>query len=123
MAYFLLGLSFFGIAVVLIAQSPYASFMGIVDWNMSYITNTAWILLGILLGLSLFIDRPFCRYLCPEGARYGIISLARIFTITRDEEKCVSCKKCDKVCPSQIEVSQHPEVRNAQCVIGWAFKK
>ncbi len=114
--YILLGLSFLGIGVILTAQSPYASFMGIVDWNMSYITKTAWILLGIFLGLSLFIDRPFCRYFCPEGARYGLISLARIFTITRDTDKCISCRKCDKACPSQIEISQHTDVRNAQCI-------
>lgn len=137
--YILLAFSFFGIGVVLIAQSPYASFMGIVDWNMSYITRTAWILLGVFLGASLFIDRPFCRYFCPEGARYGILSMLRVFTITRNEETCVSCKKCDSVCPSVIEVSKYSNVRNAQCIncmkcisvcpvqgtlkFGWAFKK
>lgn len=137
--YVLLGISFFGIALVLLIQTPYASFMGVVDWNMSYITQTAWILLGVFLGLSLLVDRPFCRYLCPEGARYGLFSLARIFTITRDESTCISCKKCDKACPSQIDVSTHGSVRNGQCIncmkcieacpvkgtlkFSWAFKK
>ncbi|MDC7220592.1 MAG: 4Fe-4S binding protein [Spirochaetales bacterium] len=137
--YILFGLSFLGLALVLLIQSPFASFMGIVDQNMSYISKTAWILLGTFLGLSLFIDRPFCRYFCPEGARYGVFSLARLFTITRDEEKCVSCKKCDIKCPSQIEISTRPAVRNAQCIncmeciaacpvkgtlkFSWAFKK
>lgn len=136
--YLLLGLSFFGIGVILLAQSPYGSFMGVVDWNMNYITRPAWILLGAFLGLSLFIDRPFCRFFCPEGARYGILSLARTFTITRNEESCINCKKCDKACPSQIEVSRHGVVRNGQCIncmeciaacpvkktlsFGWAFK-
>jgi polyferredoxin len=137
--YLLLALSFTGIGAVLLVQSPYGSFMGVVDQNMSFITHTAWILLGAFLVLSIIIDRPFCRYFCPEGARYGIISLARIFTITRDEKKCISCKKCDKKCPSRIEVSRFPDVRNAQCIncmeciaacpvkgtlkFGWAFKK
>lgn len=137
--YILFALSFLGIGVILLAQSPYGSFMGVVDWNLSFITKTAWILLASFLALSLTIDRPFCRYFCPEGARYGIFSLARVFTITRDEKKCISCKKCDAKCPSQIEVSRYLSVRNAQCIncmeciaacpvkgtlqFGWAFKK
>ena len=114
--YLLLAFSFLGIGAVLLAQSPYGSFMGIVDQNLSYITPAAWILLGTFLVVSVFIDRPFCRFVCPEGARYGVISLARVFTITRDEEKCISCRKCDRACPSQIEVSRHRDVRNAQCI-------
>ncbi|QEN09415.1 4Fe-4S binding protein [Oceanispirochaeta crateris] len=137
--YILLGLSMTGLAAVLLLQSPYASFMGVVDRNMSYITQAAWVLMISFLTLSFIIDRPFCRFFCPEGARYGIVSLARLFTITRDETKCISCKKCDKACPSQIQISQHPDVRNAQCIncmeciaacpvkrtlkFGWAFKK
>ena len=137
--YVLFALSFLGLASVIFLQSPYGSFMGVVDNNMSYITKSAWILLYIFLGLSLFVDRPFCRYFCPEGTRYGILSLLRVFTITRNSSSCVSCKKCDKVCPSQIEVSKYPDVRNAQCFncfeciavcpvkntlkFNWAFKK
>lgn len=137
--YILLGLSFTGIALVLLLQTPYGSFMGVVDKNMHFITDTAWILLGVILFLSLFIDRPFCRYFCPEGAKYGILSLARVFTITRNSETCISCNKCNKACPSQIDVATKPNVRNAQCVncleciaacpvkgtlkFDWAFKK
>ena len=114
--YILLALSFTGLALVLFMQTPYGSFMGLVDQNLSVITQGAWILLGVFLALSLFVDRPFCRYFCPEGARYGVISLARVFTIKRDRNKCVSCGKCDKSCPMQIEISKQPEVRNAQCI-------
>lgn len=113
--YVLLGLSFFGFSLIILAQTPYSSFMGIIDLNMSYITKPAWIILISFLVLSITIDRPFCRYFCPEGARYGIFSLLRIFTIVRDDKKCISCKKCDKICPSQIDISTKPDVRSAQC--------
>ncbi len=137
--YVLLALSFTGLAFVLFVQTPYGSAMGLVDRNLSFVTQGAWILLGAFLFLSLFVDRPFCRYFCPEGARYGLISLARVFTIKRDESKCVSCGSCDRRCPAQIEVSGSSEVRNAQCIncfeciaacpvkgtlsYGWAFSK
>ncbi len=114
--YILLGLSFAGFSVILLAQSPYGSFMGVINLNTSFITQTAWILLASFMTASLIIDRPFCRYFCPEGARYGILSLTRIFTITRNEKACVSCGKCDKICPSQIPVSSYRHVRSAQCI-------
>ncbi len=137
--YILLGLSIGGFAFVLFLLSPYGSFFGLMMSNVVYISTIAWILLGVFFILSLFIDRPFCRYFCSEGARYGIVSLARIFTIRRDEERCVSCKICDNSCPVQVSVSNKRNVRNSQCIncfeciavcpventlsYGWAFSK
>lgn len=114
--YLLLGVSMGGFAIALFLLSPYGTFSGLLMANIVYISSAAWILFGIFLVLSLFIDRPFCRYFCAEGARYGIVSLARVFTIRRDEDSCVSCKKCDKICPVQISVSNKRKVRNSQCI-------
>lgn len=137
--YILFGLSTAGVGFTIFLLSPYGSFMGLLTQNVSYITSATWILLGAFLTLSLFVDRPFCRYFCSEGARYGIVSLGRIFTINRKEENCISCGKCNKKCPVQIEVSTKKHVRNAQCIncfeciaacpvdntlsYGWAFNK
>lgn len=114
--YLLLILSLAGFSIVLFVQSSYGSFMGIVDENVSFITKSALILMGCFIGSSLFIDRLFCRYFCPEGARYGILSLLRVFSIKRSDESCISCKKCDKKCPTQIVVSEVSHVRDGQCV-------
>ncbi|MCH4889223.1 4Fe-4S binding protein [Acidaminobacter sp. JC074] len=65
--------------------------------------------------LSMFYDRFFCRYLCPEGAKYGLMSLFRVFTIKR-ASACVSCKKCDKICPMQIQVSLVDTLKSPQCI-------
>ncbi|MDC7235133.1 MAG: 4Fe-4S binding protein [Spirochaetales bacterium] len=114
--YILFAVSMTGVGFVMFLQSPYGSYMGAVNLNTSYVTTAAWVLLGAFLALSFFVDRPFCRYVCPEGARYGIVSMARIFTIKRDEAKCVSCGKCDNKCPAQINVSKTKAVRNGQCI-------
>lgn len=66
--------------------------------------------------LSFFVDRPFCSYLCTEGARYGLLGKLRLFSIKRNESSCVNCKKCDKVCPMNIEVSKQHVVQDGQCI-------
>jgi len=66
--------------------------------------------------LSLVMRRPFCRYFCPEGARYGAMSLARLFTVTRNADKCVGCHICDKNCPMAINISESGSLLSPQCV-------
>lgn len=83
---------------------------------MAYTSVLTWIMLGSFILLSLFFNRPYCRYFCSEGARYGLLSLARIFTIKRDEEKCINCGKCSRSCPTQIDVASKKHIRNFQCI-------
>lgn len=52
-----------------------------------------------LLALSIFIERPFCKYLCPLGAALAVPSTFRWFGLKRKEE-CNSCKACAKGCGS-----------------------
>lgn len=66
--------------------------------------------------LALFFERPFCNYFCYEGAKYGLISSLRLFTIKRKESTCVNCKKCDRACPMNIEVSKCSNLRSPQCI-------
>lgn len=80
------------------------------------ITIISLVVVITFLILSLFIDRPFCRWFCVDGARYGLLSFGRILTIKRDNRKCVNCQKCDKSCPMRIKVSQHKEILNPKCI-------
>ncbi len=54
--------------------------------------------------------------MCPYGATLGIFNLFRIFKIKRNKNTCVGCKKCDKVCPMNIEVSFKEKILNHQCI-------
>lgn len=95
----------------------YRTFMRAFPFDITTITVS--ITFGIMifyLLVSMVFERPFCNYLCTHGARYGFLSLVRIFSIKRNESTCINCKKCDLVCPMNIEVSTHPHVRNAQCI-------
>ncbi|MCK8060435.1 MULTISPECIES: 4Fe-4S binding protein [unclassified Fusibacter] len=68
------------------------------------------------LGLSLFVERPWCKYACPYGALLGLTNLIRIFPIRRKEDSCTSCKLCDRNCPMNIEISTKSSIRDTGCI-------
>jgi NosR/NirI family nitrous oxide reductase transcriptional regulator len=60
-----------------------------------------------LLAAGLFIERFFCRYLCPLGAALAIPGKIRMFEWLKRWPECGSpCQRCAKECPVQ---SIHPE--------------
>lgn len=60
----------------------------------------SWKMLVLLLVVlsSIFIYRPFCRFLCPLGAFYGIFHKLSLFGIRVDEAKCINCDACMRAC-------------------------
>ncbi|SHH76283.1 4Fe-4S binding protein [Clostridium grantii] len=74
------------------------------------------IVLLIILISTLFIERPWCKYACPFGALVGISNLFSIFKIKRNNGTCINCKKCDLVCPMNIQVSATEVVKDHQCI-------
>lgn len=80
------------------------------------ITLSALAVLALVLVLSLFVERPFCKYACPFGAVQGVFNLFRIFGIRRNAPTCINCKACDRACPMNIEVSTAGRVRDHQCI-------
>ena len=77
---------------------------------------TAIVILVVVLVLSLFVERPFCKYACPYGAVLGVFNLFRIFKIKRNAPTCIDCKQCDRDCPMNIVVSKGEVVRDHQCI-------
>jgi NosR/NirI family nitrous oxide reductase transcriptional regulator len=60
-----------------------------------------------LLVASLFIERFYCRYLCPLGAALAIPGRIRMFEWLKRYPDCGSpCQRCSKECPVQ---AIHPE--------------
>lgn len=71
---------------------------------------------GLTLLLSLIIERPWCKYLCPYGALLGLTNFFRIFKIRRNSNTCTNCQICDSNCPMNIAVSRKDKVLNHQCI-------
>src|ERR1039458_584839 len=70
------------------------------------------VILG-LLALSIVLNNPFCRYLCPYGALLGLVAMLSPVRVTRDRERCISCGACSQACPSSIDVMHNKSVASA----------
>ena len=56
----------------------------------------------ILLVISVFVSRFYCRYICPLGAVLAIGGRIRFFSILKRRKECGSpCHLCEKSCPTQ----------------------
>ncbi|MFC1532534.1 4Fe-4S binding protein [Thermodesulfobacteriota bacterium] len=74
------------------------------------------VMLLIVLLISLFIPRTFCRYLCPMGAFLSLVNKLSLNKIQRNSETCTQCGLCDKTCPVGLEVSQSETVERSECI-------
>lgn len=54
---------------------------------------------ALLLVASIFIGRPFCRFLCPYGALLGIFSRVAIWKVRITPRPCNNCELCHNACP------------------------
>lgn len=55
--------------------------------------------LGITIAASIFLYRPFCRFVCPFGALANLTSRISRYKIRRTED-CTECGLCEQVCPT-----------------------
>lgn len=69
------------------------------------------LLMLVILGACVFIYRPFCRFLCPLGAWYGLFNKLSAFGITVDKAKCTDCNACVRFCKMDCQ-----KVNDRECI-------
>ena len=57
---------------------------------------------------SIFIKRPFCRYVCPLGALFSLFNKLSIVDFKVDRENCIECNLCKKSCPVNYPIYEDP---------------
>lgn len=95
-----------GIPLVLMNES----LRGAIGWLFAWKAG----ILAVIILLSLMIYRPFCKYLCPLGAIYGLFNPIAFYRFEVDKEKCNGCRSCQRACKMDIRVWETPNSR--ECI-------
>ena len=65
-----------------------------------------WLIAAIFLAailLNLWIPRFYCRFICPAGALFGILSCFALWRIGKTREECTGCQLCEKNCEESMK--------------------
>jgi len=74
----------------------YDPFVGIFRLDAPY----TMIIFGILLLLAgIFVNRPYCRFLCPYGVLLSVFSRFAGKHLTITPAECTNCRLCEESCP------------------------
>lgn len=74
-------------------------------------------ILTFIVVLSVFLYRPFCRYICPLGAIYSLFNKVSLYRYGIDDTACNRCKGCSacaKVCPMGVDPVKDPN--SPECI-------
>jgi polyferredoxin len=74
-------------------------------------STTMLIVGGVMLLISVFIGRPYCRFLCPYGALLRLVSPLAKWRVTITPDDCVQCRLCEDACP--FGEIRHPTPKDA----------
>lgn len=96
-----------GIPLMLINESLRSNIGGLFYLKLS--------ILLVVIALSVFIFRFFCKVLCPLGAIYGLLNKVSLLHLECDKSKCVECGLCAKTC--DMDVNPAKEVRSTECIM------
>lgn len=110
----LLATSFYsmGIAEKMAEVEPFKTTFLVGVWNRSWPFIAFWL---ALFGLSMFTERPFCKYLCPLGAGLAIPSQFRGIALKRKSE-CTSCHACAAGCGS-LAIDDKGKIDQRECLL------
>lgn len=88
-------------------------FLSFIVGNILYYTA------GIILAFMFKDNRAFCKYICPITVFLKPMSYYSLFRIKCDKTKCVSCGKCKKVCPMDVDVTDNSKHRKngTECIL------
>lgn len=106
----------------LIGGIPLMTIGGDVTWEMAgSLTVLKLSILFVLLVLSIFIYRPFCKYLCPLGAIYSFFNKVSFYKFYVDESKCnrcngkaSGCSACKTACRMGVDIVKTPN--SLECI-------
>lgn len=88
-------------------------------WWSFIIGNILYYAVGIALAYICKDNRAFCKYVCPVAVFLKPMSYPALFRIKVDPEKCISCGKCERICPMNVEVASNSKKKKhaTECIL------
>lgn len=113
---FIMALCFTGNRNLITGKSPWDVFSMILALRFNFGGYIIGLVLLILITVgAVFIDRFFCRFLCPLGAIFALISRVPILSLNKDRTDCGKCKGCTSVCIAEISLYELDKVSSGEC--------
>lgn len=81
--------------------------------------NALYYAVGIGLAFAFRDNRAFCKYICPITVFLKPMSYYALLRVKCDSTKCVSCGKCRRVCPMDVDVTDNSRKREngTECIL------
>ena len=81
--------------------------------------NILYYIVGIILAFLFKDNRAFCKYICPVTIFLKPMSYFSVVRVKCDKEKCISCGKCKKVCPMNVDMIDNSRKRKngTECIL------
>ena len=98
-----------GIPLVLLNENLRSA----IGWLFTWKTGLA----AVFIVWSIFMYRPFCRFVCPLGAIYSFFNKIAVFGIKVDTTKCMNCGACTASCKMDtLKVNDRECIRCGECI-------
>ena len=83
------------------------------------IGNMVYYAVGIILAYAFRDNRAFCKYICPITVFLKPMSYYSLLRVKCDKDKCISCGKCKRVCPMDVDVTNNSRKREngTECIL------
>lgn len=83
------------------------------------IGNIVYYSVGIALAFAFQDNRAFCKYICPITVFLKPASYFSLLRVKNDKDKCISCGKCKKVCPMNVDMTDNSRKRinGTECIL------
>ena len=90
----------------------------IMFWSF-LVGNIVYYTVGIALAFGLKDNRAFCKYICPITVFLKPSSYFSLLRIKCNKDKCISCGKCRRVCPMDVDVTDNSRkrVNGTECIL------
>lgn len=93
--------------------------IGEIMFRAFIIGNILYYATGIVLAFALKDNRAFCKYICPVTVFMKPMSYFSLLRVKCDKNKCISCGKCKKICPMDVDMTDNSRKRKngTDCIL------